>query len=71
MPPVGGPALDVVQQESRPSRVSPRLQELFNARRGQNVSGIAYHVREQRAEPLDLMWEISAGSESLVLLHCH
>ena len=70
VPPVGGPPLDVVQREARPSRTAAF--EGIARRLGQNQhSGITYHVREQRAEPPAQLWEISEGSESRILLHCH
>ena len=80
VPPVGGPPLDVVQSEARPARppraaaqegIVRRALQAAAAKRKQNAAGIAYLAREQRAESPELMWEISGGSESLILLHCH
>ena len=72
VPPVGGPPLDVVQRESRPSRAAA---EAGNARRQdmmrQNAMGIAYQVHEQRAELPEQLWEVTDGSESRILLLCH
>ena len=64
--PVGGPPLDVVQRESRPTRTAAQQGIV----RRQNATGITYQVHEQRAEPLDLAFQISSGSESLILHNC-
>ena len=61
VPPVGGVPLDVVRRGSaRPAAQAAR----------QNWQGIARCVQTQRADPPELLWEIPAGNERLVLDRC-
>ena len=59
LPPVGNIPLGVVQHTVQ--RTSSRLAQ---------VPRVAYHARPQRADPPDELWEITAGSERVILDNC-
>ena len=61
--PVGGVPLEVVRQESRPIRTVAQAA-------GEAVRNILFSAHRQRAEPPEQLWEIPAGEENAILLHC-
>ena len=66
VPPLGGVELDVVHVQhgaGRPSRTAA-------ATARQNWQGMVRRVQEQRAPPPEQLFEITAGSERLILDWC-
>ena len=61
--PVGGVPLEVVRDEARPVRAAAQaaLQAFRN---------ILYTAHQHRATPPEQLWEIPAGEENEILLHC-
>ena len=65
---IGGPALEVVRREMLPARPRRAVAGRLLGNYAQN--GIAYCAHQQRAEPLEQLWEIPAGDEDLILRRC-
>lgn len=65
LPPVGGVPLETVQRVA--SRSSFRL---MHVPRPNYVPNVRFHAHEQRADPPDQLWQISAGSETAILDNC-
>jgi len=63
VPPVGGVPLEVVRQEARPQRAAAQVAM-------QLVRNIVFSAHQQRAAPPEQLWEIPAGEENAILLHC-
>jgi hypothetical protein len=61
--PVGGVPLEVVRQEARPARAAAQAAI-------QAVRNIVFAAHRQRAAPPEQLWEVPAGEESEILLHC-
>ena len=66
LPPVGGTPLNVVQHTAQPERRSSRLVQMPRV----DYRNVAYEMREQRADPPDALWEITAASERVILDNC-
>jgi hypothetical protein len=64
LPPVGGTPLNVVQHTVQ--RASSRLAHVPRV----DYRNIAYRAAEQRVDPPELLWEITAGSERVILENC-
>ena len=66
LPPIGGVALNVVQ------RTAPRRAAAGAARHNWQgvLPGLVRRIQEQRADPPEQLWEISEGSERLILDWC-
>ena len=61
--PLGGVPLETVAQEVRPQRSAA-------AAAVEHIRNILFTAHRHRAQPAEQLWEIPAGEESAILLHC-
>ena len=61
--PLGGVPLETVAQEARPQRSAA-------AAAVEHIRNILFTAHRHRAQPAEQLWEIPAGEESAILLHC-